>query len=73
MKLNRNLTCWALAGLLLVILAIELFTPRLLHRPAKATSVPAHQKAAPATPSPLLWPPSPFCPRLSPRTIRRET
>ena len=52
MKLNRNLTCWALAGLLLVILAIELFTPRLLHRPAKATSVSAHQKAAPAAPSP---------------------
>ena len=60
MKLKRNLTCWALAGLLLVILAIELFTPRLLHRPAKATSVSAHQKAAQAAPSPAPLATEPF-------------
>jgi len=60
MKPNRNLICWMLAGLLLVILAIELFTPRLLHRPAKSTSVSAHKKAAPAAPYPAPLATEPF-------------
>ena len=52
MKPKRNLICWALAGLLLVILAIELFTPRLLHKPALPASASARQKASLAAPSP---------------------
>jgi hypothetical protein len=60
MKPNRNLICWALAGLLLVILAIELFSPRLLHKPALPASASARQKAASAAPSPSPLAAEPF-------------